>query len=385
MGDNHDFTISWKTCLKLVVSVAIVFLFVHYWASVEGLVGALLAGCLALIAGLVIGYVLNIPLRFFERVLPGPTGDGTRNRILSFLLTLVCAIIVVLFVGIIVIPNLIESIITLVQRTPGFIQSITENQAIASFIPPQLIEGLKSIDWEAAINSAVAWLQSGVTSSLPQVVSIFGQVGAWFMGIIFSFWFLNEKDRLARGIHTVVQTYLGKGVDEKFKRVLCIADESFHAYIVAQSLEGVAFGTLVAIVCAIAGIPGALGLGALVGFMSLIPMIGALVGAVLGAIIIFAISWEKALIFLIIFFVVQQIEQNFFYPNIVTKRVGLWGMWPLVGITIGVAIWGFPGAFVGVPILAALFRILRDDVKRRRELPEDESSPMEKLHESLAD
>lgn len=371
--------------MKLVISVAIVFLFIRYWGMVEGFVGALLAGALAIIAGLVIAYVLNIPLRFFERVLPGPTGDGTRNRLLAFLLTLVCAILVVLFLGVIVIPNLVEAIITLVQRTPSFVQSITENKALASFIPPQLVAGLESIDWEATMNSAVSWLQSGVTSSLPQVVSIFGQIGACFMGVIFSFWFVSEKDKLSRSVHTFVQTYLGKRFDAKFKQVINIADESFRSYIVAQSLEGVAFGTIVAVVCAIAGIPGAIGLGALVGFMSLIPMIGALVGAVLGAIIIFAISWEKALIFLIIFFVVQQIEQNFLYPRIVTKRVGLWGMWPLVGITIGVAIWGFPGAFVGVPILAALFRIVRSDIKRREELPEDESSPMEKLHESLSD
>ena len=385
MENDPKFTISWKTCLKLIISAAAIFLFTRYWGAVEGFFGLLIGGTLAIIAGLVIAYVLNIPLRFFERVLPGPTGDGTRNRVLSLVLSVVCAIIVVLFMGVVVIPNLVEAVIMIAQRAPSFIQSVTENQAISSFIPAQLRESLESVDWDSVVNDVASWLQSGVVSSLPQVMSLFGQIGAWFMGIIFSFWFTGEKDKLAGNVHTIIRTYISERADDAFSRVIRIADESFRSYIVAQSLEGVAFGTLVAVVCVIAGIPGAPMLGALVGVMSLIPMVGALIGAILGAIIIFAVSWEKALIFLVVFFVVQQVEQNFLYPRIVAAQVGLSGMWPLVGITIGVAIFGFPGAFVGVPLLAAIFRIVRRDLKRREQLPSDGPSPLEKLHESLVD
>lgn len=385
MGDNHDFTISWKTCAKLIISVVIGFLVIRYWGAAEGFVGVLIGGLLAIIAGLVIAYVLNIPLRFFERVLPGPTGDGTRNRLLALLLTIVCAVIVVLFMGAVVIPNLIEAVITLAQNTPGFVQSITENKAIASFIPPQLTESLASINWEQVVNDVAAWLQSGVTSSLPQVMTLLGQIGAWFMGIILALWFIGEKDKLSRNVHTVVRTYLGERVDDGFKRVIRYADESFRSYIVAQSLEGVAFGALVTVICLIADIPGAPVLGALVGVMSLIPMVGAIIGAILGAIIIFAASWQKALIFLVIFFIAQQIEQNFLYPHIVAKRVGLTGMWPLIGSMIGVAAFGFAGAFVGVPLLAVIFRVVREDLKRREELPSGGLSPLEKLKNNLAD
>ena len=126
-------------------------------------------------------------------------------------------------------------------------------------------------------------------------------------------------------------------------------------------------------------------LGALVGVMSLIPMVGALIGAILGAIIILATSWQQALVFLIVFFVVQQIEQNFLYPRVVGKQVGLDGMWPLIGITLGVALFGFVGAFIGVPLTATIFRVVEADLKRRREHPGDDMSPLEKLHKSLSD
>ena len=135
MGDKHDFNLSWKTCMKLAISVLVVFLVIHYWGAVEGFVGLLLGGMLAIFAGLVIAYIINIPLRFFERKLPGPTGDGTRNRALSLALSVICAVAVLLFVGILVIPHLVEAIITLAQEAPRFVDSVTSNEVIASFIP----------------------------------------------------------------------------------------------------------------------------------------------------------------------------------------------------------------------------------------------------------
>ena len=126
-------------------------------------------------------------------------------------------------------------------------------------------------------------------------------------------------------------------------------------------------------------------LGAFVGVMSLIPMVGELIGAALGAVIILATSWQRALVFVVLFFVVQQIEANFVYPRVVGKHVGLTGMWPLVGITLGVALLGFVGAFVGVPLTATVFRIVESDLERREQLPEGELSPLERLQKSLSD
>ncbi|MBE6472035.1 MAG: AI-2E family transporter [Coriobacteriaceae bacterium] len=385
MNDGNEKGVSWKTCMKLAITAVAVFLIIRYWGSVESFVGLLLGGMLAIFAGLVISYIVNIPLRFFERKLPGPTGDGTRNRALSIALSVICAVAVLLFVGMLVIPHLIEAIVTLAQATPEAIDTISNNQFIASLIPAQLVAQLKSIDWNEVVNSIVSWLQSGVASSLPQIMTIVGQIGAWFMGVILAFWFLSEKDKLSAGVHKVVKTYLGERADAVFVNAIKVADSSFHGYIVGAALESIIFGSLVAIACTLAGMPDALMLGALVGVMSLIPMIGALIGAILGAIIILATSWQKAIIFLVVFFIVQQIEANVFYPRVVGRQVGLTGMWPLIGITLGVAIFGFVGAFVGVPLTATVFRIARADIKRREELPGDSPSPLEKIHQSLSD
>ena len=385
MGDKHDFNLSWKTCMKLAISVLVVFLVIHYWGAVEGFVGLLLGGMLAIFAGLVIAYIINIPLRFFERKLPGPTGDGTRNRALSLALSVICAVAVLLFVGILVIPHLVEAIITLAQEAPRFVDSVTSNEVIASFIPAQFLGQLKSIDWKQVVNDVAGWLQSGVVQSLPQIVSLVGAIGAWFMGIILAFWFLGEKDKLSKGVHFLIRSYISKSADENFSRATKVVDECFRGYFVGAALEAVIFGGLVTIACTIAGMPSALMLGALIAVMSLIPMIGALIGAILGAIIILATSWQQAIVFLILFFAVQQVEANFIYPRVVGKHVGLNGLWPLIGVTLGVALFGFVGAFVGVPLTATIFRIVESDISRHEQLPEDGPTPFEKLHKSLSD
>ena len=384
MGEKKDFTISWKTCVRLGITVGILALVAYFWGALAHVLELLLGGAFAIIAGLVIAYIINIPLRFFERKLPGPKGDGTRNRTLAVVLSYACVIVVLLFLVIVVLPNLVGAIIKLANAAPGFITSIEQSPVFASVVPADVVAQIQAIDWEQIVMDAAAWLGSGLSSSLPEIMSSVGRIGACFMGVILSFWFVGEKDGLSAGAHTLVKTYIGKQADELFSHALAVADKCFKGYFTGSAFDGVLFGTIVTLAAAIAGLPDPLMLGALIGVMSLIPMIGAIAGAVLGAIIIMAQSWQQALIFFVLFLVVQQVEQNFIYPNVVGKQVGLTGMWPLVGTTIGVALFGFIGAFIGVPLTATIFRFVEEDLARREQLGGDAPSPVEKLQRSLS-
>lgn len=383
--NNNGGTVSWKTCVRLAITVLALFLCVRYWDAVEGIIGLLWGGLTAIFAGLIIAYVVNIPLRFFERKLPGETGDGTRNRMLSLALATVCIVAVFLFVNILVIPQLVQAIITLAQEAPTIISGIANNDFIKPLIPEGLLTQIQSVDWQKTISDAFNWLQTGLMSSLPQITSAIGLVGACFMGVVLAFWFLAEKNQLSQQVHNFFKYYIGPQADVRFTGAIAVADKCFRGYIVGQSMEAAIFGSIVAVVSGIAGLPYAPMLGALVGAMSLIPMVGAIIGAVLGAFIIAVTSWQQALIFLIVFLAVQQVEANFIYPRVVGKQVGLTGMWPLIGITLGTALLGFAGAFVGVPITAAVFRIVEADLERRELNPEGAQTPLSKLHESLKD
>jgi predicted PurR-regulated permease PerM len=384
MNDKPELNVSWRTYIRLVITVMVIFLCIRYWGAVENFVVLFFGGALAIFAGLIISYIVNIPLRFFEEKLPGPTGDGTRNRLFAIVLSVVCVVAVLLLVSILVVPSLVEAIVTLAHEAPYVVDSFVHNKVVVAIVPAQILESIAQIDWQNLIGEAASWLQSGMVSSLPRITSLLGQIGAWFMGIILGLWFVSEKDKLSAGVHKLIRTYIGKRADENFSRAINVADESFSGYFVGQSLEAIVFGSLVGVACTIARMPDALMLGVLIGVMSLIPMVGALIGAALGAVIILASSWQKALLFVVVFFVVQQIEANVFYPRVVGRQVGLTGMWPLIGITLGVAVFGFVGAFIGVPLIATIFRIVSADLKRREQLPGDSITPLEKLHQSLS-
>ena len=385
MNENEEYGISWKTCIKLAISALVVFLLVRYWGAIEGFIGLLISGLLAIFVGLTVAYVANIPMRFFENKLPGEKGDGTKNRLFALVLTIVCVVAVLLIFAILVIPQLVNAAIKLSSQIPALIDAIKQNEFIASLLPAGLLDNFGSIDWQKMLGEAGSWLQTGVVSSLPQITSIIGTIGACGMGIILAFWFLADKDRLSSDVHLMIRSYISQGADERFTHFTEVADECFRSYFGRQFLEGVIFGMLVAIPCAILGIPNPAMLGTLVGVMYLIPMVGPIIGAVLGAIIVLASSWQQALIFLVVFFIVQQIEANFIYPRFVGKHVGLYGMWPLIGITLGVTLFGFVGAFIGVPITATIFRMVDGDLRKREESPDESSTPLEKLQKSLSD
>ena len=106
-------------------------------------------------------------------------------------------------------------------------------------------------------------------------------------------------------------------------------------------------------------------IGALVGFTALIPVAGAYIGAGVGAVMMLTESPLKALLFLVFIIVLQQLEGNLIYPKVVGDSVGLPAVWVLVAVTVGGGLFGVLGMLLGVPIAAGIYRLVREDVKRR--------------------
>jgi predicted PurR-regulated permease PerM len=154
--------------------------------------------------------------------------------------------------------------------------------------------------------------------------------------------------------------------------VLGILNDSFHKYIVGQCVEAVILGTLCVLGMLIFRFPYATMIGTLVGFTALIPVAGAYIGAGVGTFMILTVSPMKAVLFLIFIAVLQQVEGNLIYPKVVGSSIGLPGMWVLAAVTVGGSLFGVFGMLVGVPMAAALYRILKNDMHQREagKLPE---------------
>ena len=109
-------------------------------------------------------------------------------------------------------------------------------------------------------------------------------------------------------------------------------------------------------------------IGALIGFTALIPVAGAYIGAAVGAVMIFTYSPVKALIFIIFLIVLQQFEGNVIYPRVVGSSIGLPGILVLAAITVGGGMMGVLGMLIGVPLTAAVYQLVSEDIVKRRDL-----------------
>jgi len=163
-----------------------------------------------------------------------------------------------------------------------------------------------------------------------------------------------------------MDAYCSKNLKEKITYVTETLDNSFHNFIVGQCIEAVILGALCTIGMMILRLPYATMIGCLVGFTALIPVVGAFIGATVGAFMIFTISPIQALIFIIFLLILQQLEGNIIYPRVVGASVGLPGLWVLVAVTIGGGILGIGGMLLAVPIFAAIYKLLENDIEKKQ-------------------
>jgi len=151
----------------------------------------------------------------------------------------------------------------------------------------------------------------------------------------------------------------------KISYVTGVINDSFHRYIVGQFTEAIILGVLCALGMLVFGFPYAGMIGALIGFTALIPVAGAYIGGVVGFIMILTVSPVKALLFIVFLVVLQQLEGNLIYPKVVGGSLGLPAIWVLAAVTIGGALMGISGMLIGVPIAASVYRLIRDDMRRK--------------------
>lgn len=147
--------------------------------------------------------------------------------------------------------------------------------------------------------------------------------------------------------------------------VCSLTYKTFSSFLTGQCVEAVILGTMFVIAMTIFRLPYALLVGVLIAFTALIPIFGAFIGCIVGAFLILMDAPMKAVIFVIMFLVLQQIEGNLIYPKVVGSSVGLPSIWVLAAVSIGGSLMGVVGMLVFIPIVSVLYTLLRNNVYGR--------------------
>lgn len=254
-------------------------------------------------------------------------------------------------------------------RIPVMINQLLENDTVLQWLPQEWAAYLLDFDWDNLSSGILDFLESGLAGHGEAVVNLISTIVTnvvnWVVGLVFSVYLLLGKEKIRDQIGRLARAYIRSGRNRKIGYVLSVFNDSFHNFIVGQCKEAVILGSLCALGMAILKIPYAAMVGVLVGFTALIPIIGAYIGAIAGALLILSESPMKALVFLVFIIVLQQMEGAFIYPKVVGSSIGLPGLWVFAVVIVGGGIGGIPGILLGVPTASALYRLLRVHVCKK--------------------
>ncbi len=373
--------LSKKFCWRAGITVFLLYLAIYYWSSIAKIISLLIGAALPLILGGVLAYIFNILMSMFERHLFPKAKKASAARIRRFL-SIGCSLLVILLILFLVIkmvvPEFVSCVNALIRQAPATINKFLQNPTILKYLPEDWEERLANLDWQSMISHIASILVSGVSGAVDAVSTIFSGVVTVMFALIFALYLLLGKETLSRQGMKLIHTYLPEKWQCRVIYTLNLLDKSFHKYIVGQVTEACILGGLCIIGMSIFRFPYATMIGTLVGVTALIPIAGAYIGAGVGAFMILSVSPVKAIWFLVFIILLQQFEGNIIYPRVVGSSIGLPGIFVLATITVGGAMFGILGMLVGVPLVAALYQALRDDVKRRSQTGEitDRNNPV---------
>lgn len=298
-------------------------------------------------------------------------------RPVSLVLALIGIVFVVFLVIRMIVPELLNCMQLLFRELPGILQNamqwMEDNLQISTWLEGE--NGLLAMDidsmgdWQEWVTKLSSFLWSGIGGAMITaagiVSSVFSTTVTVVVGFIFALYLLAGKEKIGGQMTALLRKYLPVRMVDKVFYVLRVFDSSFHSFIVGQCTEAVVLGLLCIIGMLLLRLPYAAMIGCLIGFTALIPVAGAYIGAVVGAVMIFTVSPVKAVVFIVFLVVLQQLEGNLVYPKVVGSSIGLPGIWVLAAVTVGGGVMGIGGMLLGVPTAAAVYRLLQNDVRKK--------------------
>ena len=319
-----------------------------------------------IIIALAMAFVLNILMRIFENkvffFLDKQKSKFLRNlkRPLSILATFLFVIGMIVGITLFVIPQFIESLSTLIDAVPGYLNSFEAmlDKHLSSIELMNMIQDSVIDAWKEVLQVAGQLIGKSVTGILSVTVNITNMIFNFVVALVLAIYLLANKEKLILQSKKLLFAFLKKDVVEKILEVGRLTNVTFSSFIGGQCTEAIILGILCFIGMNIFKMPYALLISVLISVTSLIPVFGAFIGTIPAVFIILIINPIKAIWFVIFIIVLQQLEGNIIYPKVVGSSVGLSAIWVMVAITVGGSAFGLIGMLIGVPTVSVIYQLV---------------------------
>ena len=366
------------------LAVLAVLRFDQVWAGGFTLLNALSP----VFGGLVIAYILNVFVRFFEDIAFRPFARSRSKiwkrlqRPLAVALAYLVVLLVAAFICFFIIPSLVESMsglaVTIQHNLP-----IYANQAVAwandvarEYDLTFVQDFLTGFNWTTLLSDATKFTTDFLASLFNVTVNLASGLFSAIMGFIFSVYMLFGKERLIRGAKDSLRAFLPERAARIAGRVGRLTNRVFFSFVQGQLTECVILGVLCYVGMSILRLDYALLISSVVALGALIPILGAYIGAGVGAFILLLVHPIDALIFLIFLVILQQVEGNLIYPRVVGSSIGLPPLWTLFAVMFWGGVLGIVVILIGTPVTAVVYRLFKTEVYARLRKREDRTAPL---------
>ena len=356
---------------KIIILVCILvlsYLLISNFKFVSIVFSKLINALLPFILGIVLAFVLNIFMVKIEKLINKIFKNKINKKNCRFIsITILLFILTITFILLELVPELVNNIESLIKNIPIMFKSI-ENYLLDMLknypdIQKKIIDVFND---NTNINDIlVKILNYLVNGSISFITSFISSLVTLFTALVFACYMLSQKEYLIYGLKKVLNAYFSKSKSDKILSICTLSNSTFSKFVSGQCLEALILGVIFFVVLSIFRFPYALLISLLTSITALIPIFGALIAMVIGAILIATVSPSESLLFILIFIVIQQIEGNLIYPKVVGKSVGLSPIWTLLAVTVGGSLFGIPGMLVGLPLASIFYAIFVKDVNNR--------------------
>lgn len=352
----------------------VAYLFLNSKSIFKGF-GVLLGILGPFILGGVIAFIMKIPLNFLERKVFSKVRNEKfqkHKRTISIAISFIFIILVFFLITAIIVPQLINSFDGLRKSLPSFLQMAIDKTREVPYLnnySDKLQREYDNLSWNEIFNRIKGFVTSSDNSSqilngaLSTASNILGGLVSFMLALITSIYILADKERLGYQATRICYSFFDNKVANKIIHVAHLLHENFFGFIRGQLTVSTLIGIATFVASFVLRIPNAATLGVIVGVTDLIPIIGPFLGGAMCFIMIVIEDSTKALMFLVLIVILQQLESNLVYPKIVGDKVGLPSLWTLVAITVGGSLFGVVGMWAFIPLASTLYELMREYTK----------------------
>ena len=311
--------------------------------------------------GIVIAYVLDPMVKFFYTKL---FKEKKKTRGFAILLAYLVAILLLVLLAWLVIPQIVDSIAMLFTNFPSYIQSVQDMLGmVQDRFGVDLSSATKVLDDSEAM---VKEIYSMASAAMPQIVASIGSVAsnfvAIFTSIAASIYMLADKEHLLHQLRTLAHAFLPEKAAENTLRICHYANVNFTGFFVGKIIDSAIIGVITFVAMTILRLDFALLISVFIGITNIIPVFGPFIGAIPSIFILLLVDPIQAVIFGVLILVIQQLDGNFIGPKILGSSIGISALWILFSIVVGGDLFGIVGMVVGVPVFATLYGLAQEFV-----------------------